>query len=109
MPTITTSTSSVQVAADRRDHARERRMRHRRFELETNGRADVLVRVLALLRRRGCHIAAVEFHEADRHRPERFEVAVNAPARIEPRLECWLVGLVDVIAVRDRSERAVVE
>jgi len=73
--------------------------RPRRFELETTGRDDVLVRVLTLLRRRGCRIVAVEFHEGDRHRPERFELAIDAPARIEHRLESWLSGLVDVVAV----------
>ena len=73
--------------------------RPRRLELETTGRDDVLVRVLTLLRRRGCRIVAVDFHEADRHRPERFDVAIDAPARIEHALESWLLGLVDVIAV----------
>jgi acetolactate synthase regulatory subunit len=73
--------------------------RPRRLALETTGRDDVLVRVLTLLRRRGCRIVAVDFHEADRHRPERFELAIDAPARIEHALENWLSGLVDVIAV----------
>jgi len=73
--------------------------RPRRFELETTGREDVLVRVLTLLRRRGCRIVAVDFHEGDRHRPERFELAIDAPTRIDHRLESWLTGLVDVVAV----------
>ena len=73
--------------------------RPRRFALETTGSGDVLVRVLTLLRRRGCRIVAVEFHEGDRHRPERLEVAIEAPPRIEHALESWLLGLVDVIAV----------
>jgi acetolactate synthase regulatory subunit len=73
--------------------------RPRRLDLTTTGRDDVLVRVLTLLRRRGCRIVAVDFHEADRHRPERFELAIDAPARIEHALENWLLGLVDVIAV----------
>ena len=73
--------------------------RPRRFTLETTGSADVLVRVLTLLRRRGCRILAVDFHEGDRHRPERLEVAIDAPTRIEHRLESWLSGLVDVVAV----------
>ena len=71
-----------------------------RLALETTGTGDVLVRVLTLLRRRGCRIVAVDFHERDRHAPERFEVAVEAPARIEHRLESWLLGLVDVLEVR---------
>jgi acetolactate synthase regulatory subunit len=74
--------------------------RPRRLALETTGREDVLVRVLTLLRRRGCRIVAVEFHEGDRHRPERLEVAIEAPPRVEHALESWLLGLVDVIAVR---------
>jgi acetolactate synthase regulatory subunit len=73
--------------------------RPRRLALETTGRDDVLVRVLTLLRRRGCRIVAVDFHQSDRHRPERFELAIDAPARIEHALENWLMGLVDVIAV----------
>ena len=74
--------------------------RPRRLALETTGSGDVLVRVLTLLRRRGCRIVAVEFHEGDRHRPERLEVAIEAPPRIEHALESWLLGLVDVMAVR---------
>ena len=73
--------------------------RPRRFGLETTGRDDVLVRVLTLLRRRGCRIVSLDFHEADRHRPERFELAIDAPARIEHSLESWLTGLVDVVSV----------
>ena len=73
--------------------------RPRRLALETTGRDDVLVRVLTLLRRRGCRIVAVDFHEGDRHRPQRLELAIEAPARIEHALENWLLALVDVLAV----------
>jgi acetolactate synthase regulatory subunit len=73
--------------------------RPRRFGLETTGRDDVLVRVLTLLRRRGCRIVAVDFHEADRHGPERFALAIEAPARVEHAVDSWLAGLVDVLAV----------
>lgn len=76
-----------------------------RLELQTTGRDDVLVRVLTLLRRRGCRIVAVDFHQGDRHGPERFELAIEAPARIEHRLECWLLGLVDVMEVVPGSQR----
>src|SRR3954469_18492220 len=75
-------------------------VRTRRFAVETTGRGDVLVRVLALLRRRGCRIVAVDFHEADRHRPGRFDVCVDAPPRTEHRIEAWLGALVDVVEVR---------
>jgi acetolactate synthase regulatory subunit len=74
--------------------------RPRRLALETTGEPDVLVRVLALLRRRGCRIVAVDFHDGDRHGPGRLELSVDAPARIEHRLESWLLGLVDVLEVR---------
>jgi acetolactate synthase regulatory subunit len=73
--------------------------RPRRLALETTVREDVLVRVLTLLRRRGCRIVALDFHEADRHGPGRLELAIEAPPRIEHALENWLLGLVDVIAV----------
>jgi acetolactate synthase regulatory subunit len=75
-----------------------------RIVLDTNPEPDVLVRVLTVLRRRGCRIVAVDFHEADQHGPGRFEVTVRAPARIGHRLEAWLSGLVDVRAAHaDRS------
>ena len=73
--------------------------RPRRLELETTGREDVLVRVLTVLRRRGCRIVSVDYHEGDRHGPERFALAIEAPPRIETALEAWLLGLVDVLAV----------
>jgi len=74
-------------------------VRTRRYAVETTGREDVLVRVLGLLRRRGCRIVAVDFHEADRHRPGRFDVSVEPPPRTEHRIEAWLSGLVDVMGV----------
>ena len=70
-----------------------------RLAVETTGREDALVRVLCLLRRRGCRIVAVDFHAADRHAPERFEVSLDAPPRTEHRIDAWLLGLVDVVAV----------
>jgi acetolactate synthase regulatory subunit len=76
--------------------------RPRRYSVETTGRDDVLVRALALLRRRGCRIVAVDFHEADRHGPGRFEVCLEPPPRTEHRIEAWLSALVDVLEVRLR-------
>jgi acetolactate synthase regulatory subunit len=75
-------------------------VRPRRFALTTTGGGDVLVRVLCLLRRRGCRIVAVDFHDGDRHAPERLELSVIAPVRVEDRLESWLLGLIDVLEVR---------
>ena len=74
--------------------------RPRRLAVETTGEPDALVRVLTLLRRRGCRIVSVDFHEGDRHGPARLEVSISAPPRIEHRLESWLSGLVDVLEVR---------
>jgi acetolactate synthase regulatory subunit len=71
-----------------------------RLALQTTGTGDVLVRALTVLRRRGCRIVAVDFHEGDRHRPGRFELAIDAPPRTEDHLESWLLGLVDVLEVR---------
>jgi len=99
-----TASRTIPVAADARA-ARPRTAapppaaRTRRYAVETTGRGDVLVRVLALLRRRGCRIVAVDFHEADRHRPGRFDVCVEPPPRTEHRIEAWLSGLVDVMGV----------
>jgi acetolactate synthase regulatory subunit len=75
------------------------RARPLRLEIETIGRDEVLVRVLTLLRRRGCRIVSVDFHEGDQHGPQRLELAVDAPVRIEHALENWLLALVDVLAV----------
>jgi acetolactate synthase regulatory subunit len=76
------------------------------LSLETNAQPDVLVRVLSLLRRRGCRILAVDFRQADRHRPGRLDVTVIAPPRVAHCLERWLLGLVDVTAVQVLPDRA---
>jgi acetolactate synthase regulatory subunit len=70
-----------------------------RLSLTTRADSDVLVRVLVLLRRRGCTVVTVNFRCPDRHRPGCFEVSVDAPTRIGHRLEEWLRGLVDVVEV----------
>ena len=88
--------SSVISIADRREAAAAR---PRRLAIETTGREDVVVRALTLLRRRGCRILAVDFHAADRHRPGRFEVTVDAPPRTASQIEEWLMGLIDVTRV----------
>jgi acetolactate synthase regulatory subunit len=65
------------------------------FAVELGAEPDALVRVLVLLRRRGCRIARVDFAAGD-----RMEVTVLAPDRIAHRLESLLLNLVDVLAVR---------
>jgi acetolactate synthase regulatory subunit len=69
------------------------------LSLTTRAESDVVVRVLMLLRRRGCTVVAVNYRRPDRHGPGRFEVTVEAPPRVGHRLEDWLRGLVDVVAV----------
>jgi acetolactate synthase regulatory subunit len=73
--------------------------RRRRLSLVTDADSDVVVRVLILLRRRGCTIVSVHFRRADRHGPGSFEVTVEAPGRIEHCLASWLKGLVEVRSV----------
>jgi acetolactate synthase regulatory subunit len=70
-----------------------------RLSIAARAESDVVVRVLVLLRRRGCTVVAVDFRRADRHGPGCFEVSVEAPSRIRASLEDWLMGLVDVGAV----------
>jgi acetolactate synthase regulatory subunit len=70
-----------------------------RLSITTRAESDVVVRVLMLLRRRGCSVVAVNFRRADRHGPGCLEVSVDAPPRIGHCLEDWLRGLVDVVAV----------
>jgi acetolactate synthase regulatory subunit len=70
-----------------------------RLSLATRAESDAVVRVLVLLRRRGCTVVAVDFHRADRHGPGRLEISVDAPPRTGHRLEEWLKGLVNVLAV----------
>jgi acetolactate synthase regulatory subunit len=70
-----------------------------RLSLTTRAESDAVVRVLVLLRRRGCGVVAVNFQRADGHGPGCFEVSVEAPSRTGHRLEDWLMGLVDVLAV----------
>lgn len=73
----------------------------RRLSVLTTEAPDALVRVLCLLRRRGCTIVSVDFVRADRHRPGRLEIAVRTDSRVSHRLREWLLGLVDVLAVEE--------
>jgi acetolactate synthase small subunit len=69
------------------------------FELEVTDDPGALVRVLVTLQRRRCRIRAVDFSRADRHRPARLVVSVDAPASHAHRVAAWLGNLVDVLEV----------
>jgi acetolactate synthase regulatory subunit len=63
---------------------------------------DVLVRVLTTLRRRGCEIVAVDYHEADRHADGLLEVTYRPPRRCAAAVSAWLSNLVEVTGVTSR-------
>jgi acetolactate synthase regulatory subunit len=69
------------------------------LELKTTDSPEVLLRVLTALRRRGCAVVSVEFHEGDRHRPPRLSLCLRTSPRTEHRLVAWLEGLVEVESV----------
>lgn len=73
----------------------------RRFSLLTTEAPDALVRVLCLLRRRGCIVVSVSFLRGDRHRPTRLDIAIRTDSRVAHRLRPWLLQLVDVLAVEE--------
>jgi acetolactate synthase regulatory subunit len=70
-----------------------------RLSLQTTGQQDALVRILALLRRRGCTVVSVDFARADRHRPERLQLSLATAPRTGHRVAAWLLALVDVLDV----------
>jgi acetolactate synthase regulatory subunit len=74
----------------------------RRLSVATTGDADVLLRVLGLLRRRGFVVWAVEFRAGDRHAPERLELSVESPGRCGPQLVPWLMNVVGVTEVAEQ-------
>jgi acetolactate synthase regulatory subunit len=71
----------------------------RRLELHVADGGDVLLRVLIVLRRRGCAVTHVDYAAADRHRPGHLVIGVEAPAGRAHRVDRWLANLVEVIAV----------
>ena len=73
----------------------------RRFRLLTTEAPDALVRVLCLVRRRGCTVVSVDFLASDRHRPGRLDIAVRTDTRVAHRLGAWLLQLVDVLGVEE--------
>lgn len=101
MPSLTLAPKSTDAPGHRLDAARRRR-----FFLETTSAPDVPIRVLMMLRRRGCHIVAVDFVQADRHMPGRLAITLEASPRVGHCLEEWLRGLVDVLSVRCDDDHA---
>jgi acetolactate synthase small subunit len=71
------------------------------FDLDVTDDPAALVRVLVTLQRRRCRITAVDFSHADRHRPGRLLVSVDAPAGHAHRMGAWLANLVDVLEVTE--------
>ena len=75
--------------------------RIRRYEIDLVGDdPDALVRILTTLRRRRCRITSVLFSAADRHRPHRLELGLEAPPAHAHVVTAWIERLVDVAAVR---------
>ena len=74
---------------------------HRRAAIEIGDAPDALVRVLTLLRRRGCSVLAVDYRAGDRHRGGWLSVDYAPPPRCEHTVAAWLGNLVDVTAVED--------
>jgi acetolactate synthase regulatory subunit len=70
-----------------------------RFRVVTTDEPDALMRVLVLLRRRGCTVVGLDYARADRHRHGRLEVVVHTDSRAAHRLRAWLLQLVDVVVV----------
>jgi acetolactate synthase regulatory subunit len=65
--------------------------------------ADVLVRVLVTLRRRGCTVISVDYNTGDRHREGWLTVAYAPPPRHGHAVRGWLANLVDVLDVEDAA------
>jgi acetolactate synthase regulatory subunit len=60
---------------------------------------NALLRVLGVLRRRGCLITHVDYRAADRHGPGWLTIGVEPPRGRGHSLEAWVGNLVDVAAV----------
>jgi acetolactate synthase regulatory subunit len=67
-----------------------------RVSVLTTGSPDALVRILMLLRRRGCTLLSVEYSYGDQHRPGRLELALRTQPRTGHRVVAWLQQLVEV-------------
>ena len=67
------------------------------LELDIRDTPDVLLRVLTVLRRRGCAIAGVDYLAGDRHRSARLTITIEAPSSRVRSIPAWLENLVDVM------------
>ena len=72
------------------------------LEVDVEEDASVLVRVLTILRRRGCVIRSVDYAAADHHRPGHLSLAVVAPPSHAHCVGAWLANAVHVREVRVR-------
>jgi acetolactate synthase regulatory subunit len=73
------------------------------LEIDVEEDASVLVRVLTILRRRGCVIRSVDYDAGDWHRPGHLSVAVVAPPSHAHCVGAWLENAVHVREVRVRQ------
>jgi acetolactate synthase regulatory subunit len=76
--------------------------RERRLSVATTGDADVLLRVLVVLRRRGFAVRACEFRAGDRHAPAQLDLCVQAPVRARGQVRAWLMNVVGVVGVAEQ-------
>jgi acetolactate synthase small subunit len=77
-------------------------VQHRHFDLQFSGHSDVLLRVVSLLRRRGCEIRSLSFSAGDPHREGRLEVTLDVRDRQATALPAWLANLVEITSVTER-------
>ena len=77
-------------------------MHQHQFSLEFSGHSDVLLRVVTLLRRRGCDIRTLTFSAEDPHRAGRLEVTLGVRDRQARALPAWLANLVEITSVTER-------
>jgi acetolactate synthase regulatory subunit len=73
------------------------------LEIDLDDDPSALVRVLTILRRRGCAIRSVDYAAGDRHRPGHLTVAVLAPRSHAHCVGAWLQNAVHVRGVAMNS------
>ena len=73
------------------------------LEVELCGAADELMRVLTVLRRRGCRVTSVDFAAADRHYGGRLRIGLVPPPRHAHCVPAWVENVVGVRRARPRE------